>query len=135
MRRASPRAGDYAANPFSPHYPISGDESWFYLEYQHASQRSASRDEVPQNVDRVIGTGIFVLSAIWGVNGFHLLVLIPSQCRFNAQYFMDHVMVPLIQTVFPQGRTWHTPRLNVHLDNYRIHFSKVTEQFFIEKPW
>jgi histone-lysine N-methyltransferase SETMAR len=41
-------------------------------------------------------------------------------------------MVPLVQTVFPQGRPRYTPRLNVHLDNYRIHFSKATEQFLIE---
>jgi hypothetical protein len=38
MRRASSRAGGYAANPFSPHYHITGDENWFDLEYQHASQ-------------------------------------------------------------------------------------------------
>jgi hypothetical protein len=41
-------------------------------------------------------------------------------------------MAPLIQTVFPQGRTQYTSRLNVHLDNCHVHFSKVTEQFFIE---
>jgi hypothetical protein len=35
---------------------IRGDESWFDLEYQHASQRSVSRDEVPQGVDPTIGT-------------------------------------------------------------------------------
>jgi hypothetical protein len=38
-------------------------------------------------------------------------------------------MAPLVQTVFPQGRTRYTPQLNVHLDNFRVHFSKVTEQF------
>jgi hypothetical protein len=43
-------------------------------------------------------------------------------------------MAPLVQTVFAQGRTRYTPRLNVHLDNCRVHFSKVAEQFFIENP-
>jgi histone-lysine N-methyltransferase SETMAR len=41
-------------------------------------------------------------------------------------------MAPLVQTVFPEGRTWHAPRLNVHLDNCRVHFPKVAEHFFIE---
>jgi hypothetical protein len=41
-------------------------------------------------------------------------------------------MVCLVQMVFPQMRTRYTPRLNVHLDNYPVHFSKVTEQFIIE---
>jgi hypothetical protein len=86
-------------NQFSPHY--QGDESWFYLEYQQASQWSVSRDEVPQMVDPVIGTLKLILTPIWGANGFHLRDLMPSQCRFNAQYFVDHVMPPLVQTVFP----------------------------------
>jgi hypothetical protein len=43
-----------------------------------------------------------------------------------------HVVAPLVQTVLPQGRTRYAPRLDVHLDNCRVHCSKVTEQFFIE---
>jgi hypothetical protein len=89
---------------------IIGDESWFYLEYHHASQWSVSRDEVPQRVGAAIGTAKFMLRAIWGINGFHLPDLMPSQCRFNAQYFVEHVVVLLVQTVFLQGRTHHTPR-------------------------
>jgi hypothetical protein len=80
----------------------------------------------------VVVTAQFMLTAIWGTNGFHLLDLMPSQCRVNTQCFVEHVMAPLVQTVFPQGRTRHTPRLNVHLNGCCIHFSKVMEQFFIE---
>jgi hypothetical protein len=54
---------------------ITGDESWFYLEYQHASQWRVSRDEVPERVDPAIGTAKFMFMAIWGVNGFRLLDL------------------------------------------------------------
>jgi hypothetical protein len=89
------------------------------------SRRSVS------NGDPAIGTIKFMLTAIWGVNGFHLLDLMPSQCRFNDQHFMEHVMALLIQMVFPQGRIWYLPRLNVHLDNCRVHFLKVTEQFLL----
>jgi hypothetical protein len=46
------------------HHIITGDESWFYLEYQHASQWSVSRDEVPQRVDLTIGTAKFMLMAV-----------------------------------------------------------------------
>jgi hypothetical protein len=92
----------------------------------------SSRDEVPQRVDPAIGTATFMLTAIWGVNGFHLLDLMLSRRRFNRKYFTEHVMAPLVQTVFPQGRSQYTPRLNGHLDNCCVHFSKVTEQFFIE---
>jgi hypothetical protein len=53
---------------------IRGDESWVYFEYQRALPWSVSRDEVPQTVDPAIGTAKFMLTAIWGVNGFDSLV-------------------------------------------------------------
>jgi hypothetical protein len=84
---------------------------------------------MPEVVDRAIGTAKFMPVAIWGADGFHLLDLILAQCRFHAQYFMKHIMASLVQTVFPQGRTRYTPRLNVHINNCCIHFSKVMEQF------
>jgi hypothetical protein len=80
-------------------------------------------------MDPVIGTVKFMLTAVWGVNSFHLLDLMPSQCRLNTQYFVEHVMAPLVRMAFQQGRIRHTPRLNAHFDNCRVHFSKVTEQF------
>jgi hypothetical protein len=79
----------------------TGDESWFCLEYERAWQWSVSRDEEPQRVDSAIGTAQCMLTAIWGVNGFHLLDLMLSQCRFNARYFAEHIMAPLVQMVFP----------------------------------
>jgi hypothetical protein len=73
---------------------ITGDENWFYFEHQHASQWSVSRGEGLQRVDPAIGTAKFMFTAILGVNGFHLLNLMPSECRSNAQYFVEHVMTP-----------------------------------------
>jgi hypothetical protein len=130
MRRASSRAGGYAPNPFR--HIVTGDENGLYFEVQHPSQWSVSRDKVRQRVDLAIGTAKLMLTAIWGGNGFHLLVLVLSQCRFNLQYFMEHVMAPLVQTVFPHGRTRYAPRLNSHLDNCCVHFPKVASQFFVE---
>jgi hypothetical protein len=102
------------------------------LAAQYASQWPVSRDEVPQRVHPVISAAKFMPTVIWGVNSFHLLDLMPSQCRFNAQYFVEHVMAPLVQAVDPQGRTRYIPRVNVHLDACHVHFPKVPEQFFIE---
>jgi hypothetical protein len=46
------------------HPIIPGNDGWFYIEYQHASQWSASRDEVPQRVDPIIGTAKFILTVL-----------------------------------------------------------------------
>jgi hypothetical protein len=88
---------------------IAGDESWFDLEYWHAPQWSVSRDEVPQRLDPAIGTVKFMLTPIRGINSAHLRDLIAPECKFDAQYLVEHVMAPIIQTLFPQRRTWQTP--------------------------
>jgi hypothetical protein len=48
------------------HHIITGDESRFYFGYQHASQWSGSRDEVPQRVNPAISTAKFMFMAILG---------------------------------------------------------------------
>jgi hypothetical protein len=57
------------------HHITTGDESWFYLEYQRASQWSVSRDEMFQRLDPAIGTAKFMLMVIWSVNRLRLLDL------------------------------------------------------------
>jgi histone-lysine N-methyltransferase SETMAR len=111
---------------------VTGDESWFTLEFQHARRWSVSRDDVPTRAIQQIATRKFMLSVIWGIGGFHVIDLMTTQCSFNSEYFVNHVMVPLIDEIFPNGRNPHAPRLHVHLDNCRVHFSKATEQFFIQ---
>jgi hypothetical protein len=41
-------------------------------------------------------------------------------------------MMRLVQTVFQRGKIRQTPRLNVHLDQYRVYFLNVAERFFTE---
>jgi hypothetical protein len=68
-----------------------------------------------------------MLTVIWEVDGFHVIDLITSQRSFNSEYFVSHVLAPMVAKVFPQGRIPHTRRLQLQLDNYRVHFSKAIE--------
>jgi hypothetical protein len=45
---------------------------------------------------------------------------------------MNHVLAPMVAKVFPRGRIPHICRLQFHLDNCRVHFSKAAEQFITE---
>jgi histone-lysine N-methyltransferase SETMAR len=38
----------------------------------------------------------------------------------------------MVAKVFPRGRIPHTGRLQLYLDNCRVHFSTATEQFITE---
>jgi hypothetical protein len=62
MPRVSSRDTGHAPNRF--HHIVTNDEGWFYLEYQHASPCSVSREEVPQRVNPAIGTAMFMLTDI-----------------------------------------------------------------------
>jgi hypothetical protein len=111
------------------HTIVTGDESWFTFELQHSAKWSTSSEDVPQTVKQEIGIRKFMLTVIWGVDGFHIVDLITSQRSFDSQYFMDNLMVPLVEKVFPKARNPHAGRLHLHLDNCRVHFLRVAEQF------
>jgi hypothetical protein len=76
-----------------------------------------------------IGTPKFMLTVMWGIKGFSVVDLMTSHNQFNSQYIVDHILVPLAQGIFPHGRNRRALRLHLHLDNCRVHFSKVAEQF------
>jgi histone-lysine N-methyltransferase SETMAR len=73
-----------------------------------------------------------MLTVIWRGGGFHNVSLVTSQRSFNSEHFVSHVLAPMVAKVFPRGRISHTRRLQLHLDNCRVHFSKATEQFITE---
>jgi hypothetical protein len=45
---------------------------------------------------------------------------------------MSHVLAPMVAELFLRARIPHTRRLQLQLDNCRVHFSKATEQFITE---
>jgi hypothetical protein len=91
------------------HKAVTGDESWFYLETAHSAQWSVCRDDSSTKTNPMIGTPKLNLTVMWSINGFHVVDLTTSQNQFNSQYFMEHIMVPLVQGVFPHGRNGQLP--------------------------
>jgi hypothetical protein len=87
---------------------------------------------VPERARPQIGTKKFMLTVIWGVGGFHVVDLMTSQSSFDSQYFVRNAMTPLIAHIVPQGRIPHGRRLYLHLENCRVHFSKVIDQFITQ---
>jgi hypothetical protein len=98
---------------------ITGNESWFYREYQYASQWSVSRDEVPQRVNAAIGTAQFVFTAIWGVKDFRLLDLMSLECRFHAEHLWGMAWRPWFR------RSSHKKGLGMLLDSMLISTTAV----------
>jgi hypothetical protein len=74
-----------------------------------------------------------MLAVLWNPHGFRVMTMLPPGELFNASWFRDHNLVPLIQSFFPSG--W-SPRqkLMVHVDNAPIHKSRMTQNFFEHNP-
>jgi hypothetical protein len=106
-----------------------GEESWLSLEFHHSTKWSASRDDVPRKVKQQTETENFMLTVIWGIDGFHIVDLMTKQYSYNTQYFLRHVLAPLLLTVFPDGDKPHSRQLSLHLDNCRVHRSKISVIF------
>jgi uncharacterized membrane protein len=41
-----------------------------------------------------------MLSVIWGVDGLHVVDLMTSQCSFNSEYFVSHILVPMVARLY-----------------------------------
>jgi hypothetical protein len=64
-----------------------------------------------------------MLTIIWGVDSFHLVDLMTSKRNFNSDYFVSHVLAPMVAKVFPGGEfhilvddnfTWITAESTFH---------------------
>jgi histone-lysine N-methyltransferase SETMAR len=114
------------------HNIVTGNESWRTFELQQSAKWTTSREDVPQRMRQQLGTRKFMLTLIWGVDRFHVVDLMTSQRSFDSQYFVDHIMLSLLEKVFPKGRNPHARQLHLHLDHCRVHFSRVPEQCIAE---
>jgi hypothetical protein len=54
-----------------------------------------------------------MLTVIWGIDGFHVVDVMPSGGHVNTEFFLTHIVDLLLAKVFPEGRNCHAPRLNV----------------------
>jgi hypothetical protein len=111
---------------------VTEDEGYFALEFHHSANWSISRDDVSQQVKQQIETQKFMPIVLWGVYGFHVVDLMTEQHSYNLQYFLSHILEPLLLAVFPDGRKPHPRRLSVHLDNYHVHRSKGAANFSVK---
>jgi histone-lysine N-methyltransferase SETMAR len=70
-----------------------------------------------------------MLTVIWGIGGFHAVAMSPARGRFSTEYFFTDLIDPLLAKLFVEGKKSRALRLNVHLNNCRVHSSNALKQF------
>jgi hypothetical protein len=68
-----------------------------------------------------------MLTVIWGMDGFYVVNLMTKQHSYNPQYFISHILEPLLLTAFLDDCKPHPRRLRLHRDNGRVHCSKFSD--------
>jgi hypothetical protein len=82
---------------------VTGSENWFTLKFYYSTKWRVSRGDVPQKVKQQIGTQKFMLTVLWGIDGFRVVDLMTEQHSCNTQYFLTQILEPLLLAVFPDG--------------------------------
>jgi hypothetical protein len=111
---------------------VTGNESWFTLEFHHSTKWGGSRDDVAQKAKQQIETQKSMLTVIRGIDGFHVVDLMTEQHSYTISPFLSQIFEPLLFTVCPDGRKPSFRRLGLHLDNCHVCRSKASENSVAE---
>jgi hypothetical protein len=90
-------------------------------EMERGTRWGPNEDESDDRYEKVI------LTVIWEIDGFRVVDIMLPRGFLNTEYFLIHIMDPLLAKVFPEGRKGHARRLSVHLDNCRVHSSNGSQ--------
>jgi hypothetical protein len=110
------------------HDIVTLDESWFYLHTDHEPIWTQPDAEIPEKERHTVQSQKVMLTIVWNPGGFHLVNILPKGFKFNASYYVTHILDPLSKWRRTQvGRT--NRKLIVHADNASPHMAKMTSPF------
>jgi histone-lysine N-methyltransferase SETMAR len=101
------------------------DESWFYLWTSHETVCIQAGQQPPEMVKHMMGDRKMTMSIVWNSQGFHLVDAFPKGQKFNANYYIDRILQPLLESRSTGGG----PGLIIHADNARPHIARKTFKF------
>jgi hypothetical protein len=100
---------------------ITADEHWYYLSYDHSSQWSAFRDQVPAQELKQIDSKESMFTLILSGHGLLTFDNSAKGCKMNSQYFCDVVLEEAQRAVTADGENY--------MDDCKVHNpAKTTER-------
>jgi histone-lysine N-methyltransferase SETMAR len=111
---------------------VTGDESWFFLEYMPNGMWASSPSSVEVSEKPSIITKKFMITIFWNPHGFHVVEALKEGESFNDKYMVNVILPQLVAIYFDGEREAGQKRLCVHMDNARPHSSKLTNCFIEE---
>lgn len=107
---------------------ITGDESWFYLDYSPRTLWTISNDNIPTRVEKCIGAKKYMLTIMWSKSRFYVVELLEPDQKFNSEYFIGKIL-KLLLLEFDKNHHNRKKPILLHVDNARPHNSKSANDF------
>jgi hypothetical protein len=107
---------------------ITGNESWFFLEYSRNRVWRLGDENVPERVSQKISTQKHMFTVRCSSMGPLVEEWLREQDTFNSTYFCATGIPCLASSVFPYQATRRKQRIYLHVDNVRPYNSKDSVQ-------
>jgi hypothetical protein len=75
-----------------------------------------------------------MMTVLWNFQGFHVVTMLPPRTSFNASWFIDVNLVPLLENFFLAWWSAGQRKLIVHIDNACAPNSRITQNFLGYNP-
>ncbi len=105
---------------------MTGDESWFRLQYYHSYQWSPDRHSVPPRVRPDISSRKRMVTIFFTGLSCVCVDVMPHGNKFNSDYFCDNILEILKKNGRKGSKKKTLRKMKIHMDNCRIHNSRAT---------
>jgi histone-lysine N-methyltransferase SETMAR len=110
------------------HDIVTIDESWFYLTTDHQRIWLPEETEGPERERISFQSRKMMVTIIWNPTRLCRIVALPKGMKFNADYYISHILDPLAE--WPRSQVGGSNRgLHVRAENARPHTAKKATEF------
>jgi histone-lysine N-methyltransferase SETMAR len=107
---------------------MTGDESWFYYNYESPTMFAHTRDEVVPRVSPTIRSITMMVIIFFTANRLVKLVYLPQEQKYNKEYFTNEILEGInLECNHGTGHTV-TKTMKIHMDNCGVHNALETSQ-------
>ena len=107
---------------------MTGDESWFYFNYQSSHMYAASRDEVPTSTQKKIDSEKIMLTMFFNGNSLLCIDFLPKGKKYNQRYFIDNIIEEIIKNTNEDEDQLDLDQMMIHMDNCKVHKGNLVQQ-------
>jgi histone-lysine N-methyltransferase SETMAR len=103
---------------------MTGDESWFYYQYESDAMYAHSRNEVIPRVSKAIDSKKCMVTIFFTGERLLNLAQLPRGQKYNGEYFVKEILEDINATCNQGAGYRHTKHMSIHMDNCRVHNSE-----------